>query len=399
MGTEPQDGDQGMPAPEDAAPRREADGDLPTGGPSGGRPLITMGAEGLDLLLRKASVDRRFRRRLVATRADAARELGVELDGPTERSLRGASREWLLEQIAAVVLTARERSALLGENLLVMLEAMQGEPGGAPVDGLHGTLDSLPAYTGAAPHSGPAPPTAPDLQAVGAGAQQGGPAAANAKDDTTRAGSGPLGRPAGARRGFQPTYPKQRWGRDADDAGLGPPERPGPRTRRRHGGEQRTPRPSDLGHTTPVAVRALLGKASLQPEFAECLLRDRSGVADGLGMPLTAAETTLLDGLERAHLESMLQQTKVADAHRAALRGEDGPAMLAALGDPRPGLLAGVASAAPSPTADDLRAQDTPNSLQRHLPGRRRRWLLPVTLLVAAGLLAGLGWLGWTLLR
>ncbi len=360
------------------------------------RPMITMGQEGLELLLRKASVDRRFRRRLVATRDVAARELGVELDGPTLRSLQGASREWLLEQMATIELGPRERSALLGDNLLAMLEAMQDAAGdGQRSSSAHGTLDSLPAFTpaprttsggagaasAAAAHSAP---TAPEMAAV-----------ANSAPGAESPG-------AGVRRGFVPTYPKPRWASPPDDeqAALST-ARPGKaRARRAPSPVDGNLRPGALGHRVPVAVEALLGKASLQPEFAQQLLQERSAAADPLGMPLTQAERTLLDGLDRAHLESMLEHVRLADEHTAVLRGQDGLAMLAALGDPRPGQPAALAAAAPPSTAGGLRASVGPDELPR--PPRRgvRRILALLIVVTAATVLAGgVAGLAWWLLR
>jgi hypothetical protein len=79
---------------------------------------------GIDVLVKKASVDPGFRKRLIEKRGDAAKEIDLELD-PSERLILDHVSE---AQLEAVVSRARvnwkDRAVFLGRTATVMLAAL-----------------------------------------------------------------------------------------------------------------------------------------------------------------------------------------------------------------------------------------------------------------------------------
>jgi len=79
---------------------------------------------GIEILLKKASVDTDFRELLLARRSAAAGEIQLQLD-PAERMMLDAiPAEHLRSAIASAKVTAKQRLAFLGKAAVVMLAAL-----------------------------------------------------------------------------------------------------------------------------------------------------------------------------------------------------------------------------------------------------------------------------------
>jgi hypothetical protein len=76
---------------------------------------------GIEILVKKASVDPAFRKLLLETRADAAREIGLELE-PTEIAMIDNVPESQLQSIILkTIVLPRHRAAFLGKVAAAML--------------------------------------------------------------------------------------------------------------------------------------------------------------------------------------------------------------------------------------------------------------------------------------
>lgn len=86
---------------------------------------------GIEILVRKASVDARFRTRLVKARAAAAADIGLELTAGEQALLTAASAEQLQAIIDATVVEPHVREAFLGKAAAVMIAALSAAPAAA----------------------------------------------------------------------------------------------------------------------------------------------------------------------------------------------------------------------------------------------------------------------------
>jgi len=91
--------------------------------------------QGIEVLVKKASVDPEFRRLLLARRSGAAREIELEL-GPAEAAMLDGIPAGLLEAtIAQTVVSPMTRAAFLGRAAAAMLAALAGASGLAEAAG------------------------------------------------------------------------------------------------------------------------------------------------------------------------------------------------------------------------------------------------------------------------
>jgi len=79
---------------------------------------------GIEVLVKKASVDAEFRALLLERRAEAASEIGLELDPAEAAILNGLPREQLEAIIARTRVRPEHRAAFAGRNVLLMLAAL-----------------------------------------------------------------------------------------------------------------------------------------------------------------------------------------------------------------------------------------------------------------------------------
>ena len=82
----------------------------------------------------------------------------------------------------------------------------------------------------------------------------------------------------------------------------------------------------------PRGIEVLVKKASVDPEFAELLLAERSGAAKSIGLELDPAEVLMIDTVAAAQLKAIIARTKVGPRVRTAFLGRAAAVMLAALG-------------------------------------------------------------------
>jgi len=95
----------------------------------GGRPhekesRIARIPRGVEVLLKKASVDPEFREILLERRADAAGEIGLELEPAEKTMLAGIPQEQLEAIINRTTVEPEHRRAFLGRAAAVMLGAL-----------------------------------------------------------------------------------------------------------------------------------------------------------------------------------------------------------------------------------------------------------------------------------
>jgi len=93
-------------------------------GVAGGPPGHGDIPRGIEVLVKKASVDAEFRALLLETRAEAAAEIVLELDPAEVAILSGIPREQLEAIIARTCVRPEHRAAFAGRNVLLMLAAV-----------------------------------------------------------------------------------------------------------------------------------------------------------------------------------------------------------------------------------------------------------------------------------
>ncbi|MBA7572773.1 hypothetical protein ES708_14559 [subsurface metagenome] len=79
---------------------------------------------GIEVLVKKASVDRDFRKLLLEKRDQAAEEIGLELNQLERNIIRSVPEEQLKTIISLVKVPAKHRKAFLGKVAAVMLAAL-----------------------------------------------------------------------------------------------------------------------------------------------------------------------------------------------------------------------------------------------------------------------------------
>jgi len=100
---------------------------------------------GIEVLVKKASVDAEFRALLLEKRGEAAREIGLELE-PAEAAMLGAVPAVQLEAIIAqTTVSPMSRAAFLGRAAAVMLAALGA--GGAGCVTVTGSAPDRPPAT------------------------------------------------------------------------------------------------------------------------------------------------------------------------------------------------------------------------------------------------------------
>jgi acyl carrier protein len=82
----------------------------------------------------------------------------------------------------------------------------------------------------------------------------------------------------------------------------------------------------------PQGIEILVKKASLDAEFRELLLSERTEAARQIALELTPAEAMMLRAVPREQLEAIIAQVTVPQEHRRAFLGKAAAVMLAALG-------------------------------------------------------------------
>ncbi len=83
-------------------------------------------AHGIEVLLRKASVDPEFRRLLLSTRAEAAKEISLELTPAEQGILSTVPEADLLRMIEKIEVPAAHRTVFLGKTAALMLAVVVG---------------------------------------------------------------------------------------------------------------------------------------------------------------------------------------------------------------------------------------------------------------------------------
>ena len=94
------------------------------GRPREKEPRIAGIPRGVEVLLKKASIDPEFRQILLERRADAAGEIGLELEPAEKAMLAGIPREQLETIISRTTVEPEHRRAFLGRVAAVMLGAV-----------------------------------------------------------------------------------------------------------------------------------------------------------------------------------------------------------------------------------------------------------------------------------
>ena len=116
---------------------------------------------GIEVLVKKASVDADFKRLLLAERAGAAHEIELELTAEEVAMIESVPAAQLEAIIAQTVVAPMTRGAFLGRAAAAMLAALAG------ASGLAGAAGGSERAGGAAPDRPPRPPASPappDLQ-------------------------------------------------------------------------------------------------------------------------------------------------------------------------------------------------------------------------------------------
>ncbi len=83
-------------------------------------------AHGIEVLLRKASVDSDFRQLLILSRALAAREIGLDLTPAEQGILSTVPEDDLLRMIEKIEVPAAHRTVFLGKTAAAMLAIVVG---------------------------------------------------------------------------------------------------------------------------------------------------------------------------------------------------------------------------------------------------------------------------------
>ena len=82
----------------------------------------------------------------------------------------------------------------------------------------------------------------------------------------------------------------------------------------------------------PRGIEVLVKKASVDADFYNVLLNERSKAAAHIGLDLDPSEAMMLDGIPEAQLIAIISSTQVNDKQRPAFMGSVAAAMLAAIG-------------------------------------------------------------------
>ena len=82
----------------------------------------------------------------------------------------------------------------------------------------------------------------------------------------------------------------------------------------------------------PHGIEVLVKKAAVDPVFRVLLLTHRAAAADQIGLKLEPTEVLMLDHVPAAHLEAIINRTKVDPSRHSAFLGKVAGVMLAALG-------------------------------------------------------------------
>jgi len=90
-------------------------------GAAGGQKFIRRMPRGVELLLKKASVDPEFRRLLLEERAKAAEALGLQIEPAEAAILDAAPRDQLEAIIASTRVEPEQRAAFIGRDIWKML--------------------------------------------------------------------------------------------------------------------------------------------------------------------------------------------------------------------------------------------------------------------------------------
>jgi hypothetical protein len=90
--------------------------------------------------------------------------------------------------------------------------------------------------------------------------------------------------------------------------------------------------PSGSSGSIPRGIEVLVKKASIDRAFREILLEKRAESAAEIGLDLSAAEAAMLNAVQRAQIEQIIENTTVPDEHRREFLGRVGVAMLALCG-------------------------------------------------------------------
>jgi acyl carrier protein len=105
--------------------------------------------QGIEVLVKKASVDPQFRELLLNERASAAARIGLELEPAEAMMLAAVPREQLEAIIAQTVVPTEHRRAFLGQAAAAMLATV----------GVLAAASEAVAQQGSRPDPGPVPPT------------------------------------------------------------------------------------------------------------------------------------------------------------------------------------------------------------------------------------------------
>ncbi len=116
---------------------------------------------------------------------------------------------------------------------------------------------------------------------------------------------------------------------DNNESSSYPAEQPAVRTTIVGG---RPPGPGKGVGAVPRGIEVLVKKAAVDPEFRALLLAERSAAAAEIGLELSDAEATMLDGVPPVQLEGIIANTAVSPKLKPAFMGRAAAVMLAALG-------------------------------------------------------------------
>ena len=82
----------------------------------------------------------------------------------------------------------------------------------------------------------------------------------------------------------------------------------------------------------PRGIEILVKKASVDPEFKEILLRNRTGAAAEIGLELNPSERAMINGIPEMQLRMIIEKTKIEPRQRPAFLGKAAALMIVALG-------------------------------------------------------------------
>ena len=120
---------------------------------------------GIEILIKKASVDAEFRTLLMRVRSKAAGEIGLELDVSEAIMLDAAPEAQLAAIIASTRVDPSKKAAFLGKAAAVMLVALGASAASLKAEVLAGVLTTQPS-TQPASRAATKPTIAPATQAV-----------------------------------------------------------------------------------------------------------------------------------------------------------------------------------------------------------------------------------------